>query len=145
MLKLNTIKKKIDNSKIGGLIYVALFCLILFIGVSIFRFFYYSSSITADEYNIVKITQAQSEPTYRPDDPEYIRITIKFEVNGESVSSELLYYGGNRDKIYKEWISYVTSYNSNIDIEIKNELGTLYYNKKNPKKVVDNRFFSLVW
>lgn len=135
------IKKKIDNSKIGGLIYIVLFFLILFMGYSTFRFFYYSSSITSDEYNIVKITRAQSDPTYSPYDPEYIRITIKFEVDGEIISSDLFYYGGNRDKIYKDWISYSTSYNSNIDIEIKNKLGTLYYNKKNPEKVVDNRFF----
>lgn len=135
------IKRKIDNSKIGGLIYIFLFFLMLFMARATFRFLYYTSSITPDEYNIISISKSQQEAGYQPDDPDYLSITIKFEVDDEIVSSHLLYDRGDLNIIYKDWITYSTSYNSNIDIDIKNKIGTLYYNKKNPQKVIDNRFF----
>lgn len=104
------IKRKIDNSKIGGLIYIFLFFLMLFMARTTFRFLYYTSSITPDEYNIISISRAR----YQPDDPDYLCITIKFEVDGEIVSSDLLYDGSDLNIIYRDWIIYLTSYDSGM-------------------------------
>lgn len=132
------IKRKIDNSKIGGLIYIFLFFLMMFVARATFRCLYYTSSIALDEYNIISIDQQAGD---QMDGPKDLHITIKFEVDGEIVSSHLWYDGSDLNIIYRDWIIYFTSYDSNIDIDIKNKIGTLYYNKKNPQRVIDNRFF----
>ena len=148
MLKfLRSIKKQIDNSKIGGLIYIVVFVFVLFIGRTVFRFFYYSVSVIPEEYEVVELQQKRDRSRGGEIGNDYLKITVEFEREGKTVLATLYYDGAYCDVIYKDWCAYYAFYDSDKEDtysyleqydNVKEAIGTLHYNKKNPEKIVDS-------
>ena len=144
---LSNLKKQIDNSKIGGLIYIAVFVLVLFVGYATVRQIYYSESVTPEEYEVVELHQKRGRSSKGEIGREYLEIVIELKVEGQPVAATLYYEGGKKDIIYMDWCAYYAFYDSDKEDthsyleqydKVKEAIGTLHYNKKHPEKVVDS-------
>lgn len=142
-----SIKKRIDNSKVGGLIYIAIFALLLFLGYVAVRKLYYSESVRPAEYEVIELHQKRSMSRKGESGWEYLKIEVELKNEGQPVTATLIYEGGNRDVIYKDWCAFYAYYDSDKEEtysylehydNVKEALGTLHYNKKHPEKVVDS-------
>ena len=144
---LSNLKKQIDNSKIGGLIYIAIFALVLFVGYATVRLLYYSESVTPEAYEVVELHQKRDRGRIGEIGREYLEIVVEFEAEGNPVVATLYYDGGNETVIYKDWCAYYAFYDSDKEDtysyleqydNVKEAIGTLHYNKRNPEKIVDS-------
>ena len=142
---LSNLKKQIDNSKIGGLIYIAVFVLVLFVGYATVRRIYYSESVTPEEYEVVELDQKHNRTSDGSNDS--LEVIVEFEAEGNPVVATLYYKGGKKDRIYKDWCAYYAFYDSDKEDtysyleqyeKVKKAIGVLHYNKKHPEKVVDS-------
>ena len=140
------IKKHIDNSKISGLIYIAIIAFVLFIGYAVTRILYYSESVMPEEYEVIALHQKRTQSRKGEIGRDYLKIIVEFEAEGNPVSTTLYYDGAYCDTIYKDWCAYYAFYDSDKEDtwsyleqydNVKEAIGTLHYNKKNPEKVVD--------
>ena len=141
------IKKRIDNSKIGGLIYIAIIAFVLFIGHAATKKLYYSESVMPEEYDVVELHQKRDRSRKGESGREYLEIVVEFKAEGNPVSTTLYYDGTYCDAIYKDWCAYYAFYDSDKEDtysyleqydNVKEAIGTLHYNKKNPEKIVDS-------
>ncbi len=144
---LSNLKKQIDNSKIGGLIYIAVFVLVLFVGYATVRRIYYSESVTPEEYEVVELHQKRAQSRRGEIGRDYLKVIVEFEAEGDLVSTTLYYDGACCDAIYKDWCAYYAFYDSDKEDtysyleqyeKVKKAIGVLHYNKKHPEKVVDS-------
>jgi len=106
------IKKRIDNSKIGGLIYIAIIAFVLFIGYVAIKKLYYSESVMPEEYEVIALHQKRAQSRKGEIGRDYLKNIVEFEAEGNPVSTTLYYDGAYCDTIYKDWCAYYAFYDS---------------------------------